>query len=93
MLDCDMVISELELHLLCYVHFYTNTPEKGMNPFIKRWIVPLLFFYKKGCGIKLLTTVDTPSNEETKPNCKYKITTVNCSVFLDLMIVLFLTLG
>ena len=34
MLDCDIVVSEFKLQLFYYVHFQTNTLEKGMNPLI-----------------------------------------------------------
>ena len=33
-LDCGIVESEFELQLLYYVHFWTNTLGKGMNPLI-----------------------------------------------------------
>ena len=34
MLDYDIVVSDFELQSRYYVHFRTNTLEKGMNPFI-----------------------------------------------------------
>ena len=34
MMDCEIVVSELELQLHYYVHFQTNTLGKGMNPLI-----------------------------------------------------------
>ena len=38
-LDCDIGASEFELQLRYYVHFQTNTPEKGMNHlFHQLWI-------------------------------------------------------
>ena len=33
-LDFDIVVSEFEIPLRYYVHFWTNTLEKGMNPLI-----------------------------------------------------------
>ena len=33
-LDCNIVVSEFELQLCNIIHFWTNTLEKGMNPFI-----------------------------------------------------------
>ena len=30
-LDCDIIVSKFELQLCYYVHFQTNTLEKGMN--------------------------------------------------------------
>ena len=33
-LNCDIVVSEFELHSRYYVHFRTNTLGKGMNPLI-----------------------------------------------------------
>ena len=32
--DCGVVVSEFELQLLYYIHFWTNTLGKGMNPII-----------------------------------------------------------
>ena len=32
MLDCDIVVSQFELQSSYYVHFRTNTLEKGMKP-------------------------------------------------------------
>ena len=42
-----------------------------MNPLIlpaMGQIVPLLFFYENGIGIKYPTKIDMPLNKETKPN-------------------------
>ena len=53
-LDSYIVVSEFELQSGNYVHFRTNTLEKGMNPFILQVmgeIVPLLFFFKNGFSI------------------------------------------
>ena len=60
-LDCDIVVSEFELQPHYYVHFRTNTLEKGMNLLILTVmgnIISLLFFYKYGFSIKLLTKLD-----------------------------------
>ena len=37
-LECDPEISEFELQLRCYVHFWTNSLGKSMTPYI----LPLL---------------------------------------------------
>ena len=47
-LDCDIVISEFQLHLCNYIHFQTDS----LNPKKKGKIVPLLSFEKDGFGIK-----------------------------------------
>ena len=31
-LDSDIIVSEFELQLRCYAHFWTNTFEESMNP-------------------------------------------------------------
>ena len=52
-LDCSIVVSKLECHSRYYIHFWINTPSKGMNPFMLTdmgWIV-LLLFYKDSFGI------------------------------------------
>ena len=46
-LDSDIVVSEFELLLRYYVHFWTNTLKTG-----KDWIVQLLSFYRDDFGIK-----------------------------------------
>ena len=54
-MDCRIVVSEFELQSHYYVHFRTNTLWKVMNPLIlpaMGYIVPLLFIYKDGFGIK-----------------------------------------
>ena len=33
-MDCGIVVSEFELQSHYYIHFWTNTLEKGMNPLI-----------------------------------------------------------
>ena len=46
-IDCGMLVSEFELQLRYYLHFQTNTLEKGMNRLTllaMGYIVPLLFF-------------------------------------------------
>ena len=70
-MDCGIVVSEFILRSRYYVHFRTNTFGKGMKPLIlpsMGWIIPLLFFYENGFGIKYPTKVDMPLNKETKPN-------------------------
>ena len=69
-MDCGFVVSEFDPQPRYYVHFRTNTLGKGMNPLIVLaicYIVPLLFFYENGFGIKWPTKVDMPLNKETKP--------------------------
>ena len=54
-MDYEIVVSEFVLQLHYYVHFWTNTPEKGMNPHIlpaMGQIVPLMFFLENGFSIK-----------------------------------------
>ena len=51
----DYAIIIYELLSRYYVQFGSNTRGKGMTPLIiptMGWIVPLLFFYKDGFGIK-----------------------------------------
>ena len=37
--DCVIVVSKFELQSRHYVHFWTNTHAKGMNPFISQvWV-------------------------------------------------------
>ena len=39
MLDSDIIVSEFKLQLCFYIHFWTNTLGKGMNPFIPQlWL-------------------------------------------------------
>ena len=33
-IDCGIVVSEFELQSCYYIHFWTNTLGKGMNPLI-----------------------------------------------------------
>ena len=50
-----IVVNEFELQSRYYIHFSTNTLEKGMSPLIllsMGQIVPLLFFSKEEFGIK-----------------------------------------
>ena len=47
--DCDIVVNKFKLWLCYYIHFWTNTLWKGMNPLIPQL---LLLFYKDGFGIK-----------------------------------------
>ena len=54
-LDSIIVVTEFKLQSSYYVHFRTNTFEKGMKPLILPTlgcIVSQLFFYKDGFGIK-----------------------------------------
>ena len=54
-LDCDFLVSEFELLLFYYLHFWTNTCWKGMNLIISPGmdkIVPRQFFYKDAFGIR-----------------------------------------
>ena len=55
-LNCDIVVIESELQSCYYVHFQTNTLEKGLNMVIPKAIdliiIPLLFFYKDDFGIE-----------------------------------------
>ncbi len=54
-MDCGIVAREFVLQSRYYVHFRANTLGKGTNPLIlpaMGKIVPLLFFYKNGFGIK-----------------------------------------
>ena len=48
-LDCGIIVNEFEPQSRYYVHFQTNTFEKGMNPLI---LPSLLFFSMEGFGIK-----------------------------------------
>ena len=54
-LHCNIVVSEVEFQSRHYIHFWNNTFGTGMNLLIlpaMGYIVPLLFFYKDGLGIK-----------------------------------------
>ena len=54
-LDWDIVVCEFELRLRNYVHFWTNTFQKGINSFIhpaRGQTVPLLSFSADSFGIK-----------------------------------------
>ena len=55
LLICDIVVSEFDLQSRYCAYFWTNAILKGMNRFIltaMSQVVPLLFFYKDGFGIK-----------------------------------------
>ena len=59
-LDCGRVVNEFELQTRYYVHFWTKTLWKNMNPLIPpamHSILPLL---------KYPTEVDMPLSNETK---------------------------
>ena len=49
-LDFDTVVTKFKLQSCYYVHFWTNTLEKGKNCLISPAMG--LFFYKDGFGIK-----------------------------------------
>ncbi len=54
-MDCRSVVSEFVLHSRYYVPCRAKTLGKGMNPLIRPAmgkIVPLLFFYENGFGIR-----------------------------------------
>ena len=69
-LDCDILVSEFELHLLYNTHFRTDTLMKCL----KFLIFSLLFFYKDNFCIKQSTKVDGSWKKETKSN---QLTTKN----------------
>ena len=55
MLDSCVDVSEFLLQSYNCILFWTNTLGKSIYPFIPPamgWILPLLFFYKDGFGIK-----------------------------------------
>ena len=55
LMNYGLEVNEFELQSRYYVHIWTNTLEKGMNPLIPPAmgdIVSLMFFYKDGFGIK-----------------------------------------
>ena len=54
MLNYDIVVSEFELQLRYYIHFWTNNPWEKYEPL--SLFTPLLFFYKD--DIDYLTKVD-----------------------------------
>ena len=54
-LECDIIVSESDLHLLNYVHNWTNTLAKSMNSLCRSAmgdIVQLLFYYMDYFEIK-----------------------------------------
>ena len=54
-LDREITVTKFKLNLHYYTHFRANALGKGMNLLIFpaiSYIVPLLFFYKDGFGIK-----------------------------------------
>ena len=75
MMETDIFMSLVKTKILrkckrtAYIYklrfFRTNAYEKGMNSLIPK-IVPLLFFYKDGFGLKEPTKVDMPLNKESK---------------------------
>ena len=51
---CDIVACEFEFELRNYIHFRTNTYQKGINSFIlqgMRKVVSILYFNKDGFAI------------------------------------------
>ena len=53
--NCNIEVSEFKLQLQYYIHFRANIFRKDMKSLIPPamvWIVPFLFFYKDGLGIK-----------------------------------------
>ena len=59
-LDGDIIGRDYEFPSRCYIHFWTNTLEKGMNT------PKLLFFCNDGFGIKWPTKVDMPLKQQKK---------------------------
>ena len=62
-------IESLVKELCYYIHFWTNTLGKGINPLFPNYRlnrIPLLSFNKNGFGFKLPTKGDMPLNKETK---------------------------
>ena len=53
-LDCNFVVSQLDLQLYDDVHFRTNTIEKSLNPLSPTTILSIVqqHFHKDGFGIK-----------------------------------------
>ena len=51
-LDCEIILSEFELHSRYYVHFWANTLGNNVNSYISLALGKILFFYKNGFGIK-----------------------------------------
>ena len=70
-IDCSFKVSKFEIQSHYYIHFWTNTHGKAMNPLIHpamSEIVSLLYVYKDGFDIKspmkvnwTLTNITTPS--------------------------------
>ena len=55
-LNCSLEVSEFKLQMRYYVHLWTNTLGKGMNPLISQTWVKLYqycFFYKNEFGLSL----------------------------------------
>ena len=53
-LNCGLKVSEFELQSRYYVHFWSYTLGKSMNPLIPQVVgqIVSLLFYKDGVGIK-----------------------------------------
>ena len=64
-MDCDIILSEFELHLRYYVQFWTNTAQKAMHffiPFAKGWNYNYCSSTIDGFDIKSHTKVNMPLN-------------------------------
>ena len=60
-LDCGLEVSEFELQLRYYVHFWTNALRKGMNSFISKannQIVSQLFFNTMNIFISMINLLN-----------------------------------
>ena len=72
-LDCDIIATDFKLQSSYYVHFWSFTFGKGMNPLIPpamAWIVSPM-------------KVDMPLNKETKLNQSYYIDKWSFRIFLN----------
>ena len=84
MLDCDIVVTEIEFQSHYYVPLRINTFAKGMNAFISPamgWIVPLMSFQKDDFGIKKPTKVDLLLNKEIKDQTIIGTLSFLCYIF------------
>ena len=69
-LDCNIIFCKFKFQSHYYIHFQTNTFRKNLNPLYlpaMYQIVPLMFLYKDGFGIKSPMKVDMPFNKKVKP--------------------------
>ena len=70
-LDCNIVVSELELQSRNYVHFRTNTLRRGMTPPFPPSYglnITITVLQEEWLGINSPTKVNMPLNKETKSN-------------------------